>query len=87
MKHLSPSVTKNMTSSPEDINQATFKLDIYAESDNPDYILICNTHSETWVTIKEVNAFDYNSQKLKTKERLKRNYRDKTRRKETQEAS
>lgn len=62
-----------MTPSPVHINQATFKLDIYAESDNPEYILICNNHSETWVTIKEVNAFDCNSQKLKTKERLKRN--------------
>lgn len=83
MEHLSLSVTKNMTPSPVDINQAIFKLDIYAESDNPEYILICNTHSGTWVSIREVNAFDCNSQRLKTKERLKRTYRDKSRRKET----
>ena len=87
---LSPSVTKNVIPSPVDINQVIFKPDIYTESDNTEYILVCNTHSGTWLSIREVNTLDCNyrhSQRQKTKETSKRTYRGKSRRKETQEAS
>ena len=49
-----------MIPSPVDINQATFKQNIYTESDNPEYILICNTHSRTPVSIREVITLDCN---------------------------
>lgn len=90
MVRLSLSVTENVIPPPVDIKQAIFKPNIYTESDNPDYILICNTHSGTWVSIREVKTLDCNyrhCQGQKTKETLKRTYRGKSRRKETQEAS
>lgn len=73
------------------INQLIFRTDIYRESDNAEYILICNIHSGTVREVNiEVNIVDCNYrhfQRQKTEETFKKTYRDKNRRKGTQELS
>lgn len=59
---------------PVDINQLIFTRDIHRESDNPEYILICNTHSGTWL-LGKFNVLDCNyrhSQKTEDKRDIKK---------------
>ena len=57
------------------------------ESENPGFILICNSHSGTWLSLTDTNILYHNYRHPQRQKTLKKTYRKQTMRKETQEVS